>query len=323
MKTITESEIYAYTEKSYHVSGKIQQVLTGKAGRNVTVDLTPKIDAVVRAYRTQVIALKAQEAIEKGYIQFVYGDPNVMLPPFMPFVRYQGKDGMPHVVFDLSYTTYVEKEDRSGAKSVDMDLRQLFSIMATCYFVLDTDAQTILPPMVYQVTAKWWALMFCKVLNRSLALNTNRDRYDAFQYFAMQYYLQNILELEPTLATPAAVANLKNGKNPFIKDIEGTLAIKGINMYESFDTFCHTLFDNSITGVGDAHADASMNMPTFISSFIRMYDIKCLYALATYPYFLYIIISANNQDRGFNRRVLEDVMIEPRMYEKMMLELMK
>ena len=323
MKTITETEIYAITEKSYKVSAKIQQVLTGKAGKNVTADLAPKIDAVVRAYRNQVVALKAQEAIDKGLIQFVYGDPNVMLPPFMPFVRYQGKDSIPHVVFDLSYTTYTEKEDRSGAKTVDIDLRQLFSIMTTCYLVLDMDKQTVLPPMVYQVTAKWWAMMFCKVLNRSLALNTNRDRYDAFQYFAMQYYLQNILGLDPVLATPAAVANLKNGKNPFIKDIEATLAIKEINMYESFETFCHALFDNSVTGVGGIHTDAAMNMTTFIASFIRMYDVKCLYTLATFPYFLYVIISANNQDRGFNRRILEDVMIEPRMYEKMMLELCK
>ena len=323
MKTITNTNIFDFTDKAYGTSKLMGQVLTGKVGVDVTNKLMDKIESIPKAFRDSV-SIRAVEAVKNGRIRFVYGPPAVMLPPFCPFICYMDK-GVRKIVFDLTLTSFGEKKSRySSDTEYDMDVRQLYAMLVAGAILIDTDTNTTINPEAMKTLSLWWAKMFCKVLNRHLALSTNKDRYDAFMYFAMKYFLINILETPDIIANNTAVGNLVNGKNSFINVIEAQIATKDIDIYKDFNTFCDAMFDNSITGIGGVREhEAGMNKSTYIDSFIKMYGMQALYSLATYPYFLYTVIQATNSDRGFNKRIFEDVMINPKMYAKVIMVLAK
>ncbi len=324
MKRITDSEIFKYTESAYHTGDRIVPVVTGKVGKDVTSELSEELESLPKFYRNDPIVLKALQMVENGSLRFVYGDPDKMLPAFMPFVTVMTKDG-PAVIFDLTSSTFVYKQDRyTKAEYCDMDIRQLYSMCMTAVFVIDMGKNTILPSTVNGTTAMWWAKMFCKVLNRHMNLNANRDLYNTFLYLAMKYYLINILELSEKLADETASNQFRDGKTTMMRTIEGKMLQLAPDAYSSFASFCSAIFNYEITGLGGMRANnSSMNMSTFISLFIGIYDIKSLFTLATFPYFLYMAIATNNADRGFNRRIVEDVMVEPKPYAVMITELTK
>lgn len=323
MKTITNTNIFEFTDKAYKVSQRMGQVLSGKVGSDVTNKLMDKIESIPKAFR-DAVSIRAVEAVKSGRIRFVAGLPATMLPPFCPFICYMDK-GVRKIVFDLSLTTFAEKKGRYSAETeYDMDIRQLYAMLVTGYILINIDTNDTIHPEAMKTLSLWWAKMFCKVLNRHLALSTNRDRYDAFMYFAMKYFLINILEVPEVIANNTAIGNMINGKNSFINMIEAQIAMKEVDVFKDFNTFCDTMFDNSITGIGGVRdAEVGMNKTTYIDSFIKMYGMQALYSLATFPYFLYTVIMANNTDRGFNKRVFEDVMINPKMYARVIINLAK
>lgn len=316
MKTITNTNIFEYTEKSYKVSGRMGQVLSGRVGSVVTDKIMDQIESIPRAFK-DAVSIKAVEAVKAGKIKFVAGPPNLMLPPFCPFILYMEK-GERKILFDLTLTSYSEKTNRfSKELEYDIDIRQLYAMLVSGYVLINIDTNGTIPPEAMRTLSLWWAKMFCKVLNRHLALSTNKDRYDAFMYFTMKFFLINILECPLAIADGVAVGNLVDGKNSFINLVEGQLAAQDIDLYKDFNTFCDALFDNSITGIGGVREkEIGMNKATFIDSFIKMYGIQTLYSLATFPYFFHTVVLANNTDRGFNKRIFEDVMINPKLYAR-------
>lgn len=313
MKSITATDIYTATDTFYQTTRHIKSVVGG-AGTVITHELDSKIDSISKAYKDSII-VKAINDLQSGRIQLIYGDPKKMLPPFMPFINFT-KNGERRTLVDLTYSSFSVRTNRvTGEETYDMDIRQLYSLLITAELTSDFDKNTVIPPAAASAASELWAKMFCKVLNKVLMLNTNRELYNAFYYFAARYFIQNILEMSPIFAEQSATASLRDGKNVYINSIESKLKDHGWDLYQDFGFFCRVMFDTEITEIhGSRYGSGEMNRLSYLNTFTNMYDLKSLFALASFPYFLYLVVSINNADKGFNRRIFEDVLVDAKRY---------
>ena len=315
MKTILQTEVFSVADSTYHIKDRISNVLQGKGVKDLTEDLMDKIDMLPKVFKG-TLTLQAVNAVKRGEIRLVLGNPKTTLPSFMPFlvVAAQGKN---QVIIDLTATSFQVKTDRvTKEPRYDIDIHQLYSLLVSAYISLFINRNTVLPTEALRLSTLWWSTMFCKVLNRTIGLSINRERYEAFRYLAMRFYSHNILENTEKVSEELAESFLPDhNKSIMLRTIENNIASQDIDPYSSFENFCKVLFNNEITGAVTAGTtNGRMNLSTYISLFVRMYGQKSLFALASFPYFMYMIIGTNNADKGFNRRVVEDVMVDPRRY---------
>lgn len=204
-----------------------------------------------------------------------------------------------------------------------MDIRQLNSLVVTAYLFLNFKPNTLIPPDVTETLAIGWARMFNKVLCQTMGLNTNPDRYNAFSYFAMKFFMIYFLDISEKSADVFVSNMVKNGKNSFIRQMEEIIVARNLHPFDSFENFCNMLFDHDITSIGSARAMGELNVASYLKVFTRIYGMNSIFSLAAFPYFLYTYISVNNANRGFNRRVFEDVMVNPKSYMRVMKDLSK
>lgn len=320
MKSITQSDVYERTASVYKIPEHIRSVLNG-AGRRINTEIAPMIVTMQRNYKDSATQ-KAVEDFEKGSIILVYGDGDVMLPPQLPMIK-TIKDNREVVICDLSYTSFEARRDRkTGETSYYMETRQLNSMLLAAHYFLAMRPNTLIPPQTTIYMANAWARMFCKALNRAVYLNRDRDRFDAFRYYAMMYFMINLLDMKEPRAEQVTLSQFKDGKNYIVRHIDEEITARGLTPYNSFHEFCEMLFNKEITGIGGGITGGeSMNMASYLRAFIATYDVKALYSLAAFPYFLYLYISVNNANRGFNVRVYEDIMVNNTQYSAVMAEL--
>ena len=319
MKSIMQTDVFAQSAKKFAIEPKIKNMVSGKAGKVLTYeDIAPYLTSALRSFRESVF-LKAVEDFKNGDLILVYcNDMGEALPPFLPFVKF-AKDGKKKVVIDVSYIF----SERDGIYSL-RQIEALYSLMIAAEYTLELfDPKAILPSNLISLTAQMWAKMFCKVLNKIIALGINRDRYEAFMYFAMQFYCRYILETPIVTANSIAESYLKNGKTPLINSIEGEIHTREIDIYGNFQNFCTVMFNNDITGVrsGPRGSSSEINYVTYMSAFMHEFDQSSLYGLAAFPYFLLMIIRVNVGSRDINRRALEDIMLDMKKYVEITKEL--
>ena len=157
-----------------------------------------------------------------------------------------------------------------------------------------------------------WAKMYNKVLNKMVGLSTNKERYETFMYFAIRFFCKYYLECPDALCDTIAEAYLPAGKTLLIHDIEKKVVERSINMYSSFEIFCNTLFDNSITSLRATRLGDNIEMNTYLyfRKFVDMYDFSASGSLCSFQYFLFTVISvfysANIVSRSLDDIVITD-----------------
>lgn len=316
MKSVATTDLFQRFESVYQINAHLKSVIGG-AGVRVTTELASDILAMERSYR-DILTTKACKALTNGDIILVYGDPAKMLPPFMPFIK-TIKNGKEVVICDLSMTSFSARQNKvTGETQYSMDIRQLNSIIVAAYIFLNLKKNSIIPPDIIQTMAIAWARMFTKVLNQAIGLNTNPDRYNAFMYFAMKFFMIYLLDIEEKRADIFVTEMSKDGKSTYVRQMEEAIVTRGLTPYKSFEDFCNTLFNQEISGIGSGRTMGDLNAASYLKVFTRIYGLNSIFALAAFPYFMYVYISVNNANRGFNRRVFEDVMVNPRNYTTVM-----
>ena len=321
MRSIMQTDIYSQTTKNFAIEAKLANLISGKGGKKLSSeDISSHLVSLTRSYKDPVL-VRAIEEFKNGNIILIYcKDMSESLPPFMPFVKFS-KGTNRKVLVDLSYMM----TERDGVYNV-RQLESLYCMLTVAELTLELfDAKTILPIEVITICAQMWAKMFCKVLNRHIALNINRDRYEAFNYFAVQYFCRYILETPIVTANSVAETVLYNGKTPLINNIEGEVNSQKIDMYGSFENFCHTMFNNEMTGMrsGSRGSADEMNYVTYLSAFMKEFDRSSLFGLAAFPYFLLMIFRVNTGSRDINKRALEEIMMNPKQFVVIFKELQK
>ena len=294
------------------------------------IDLAPELTtqlANIRKIYNDVLTSKALDAVEKGdLIIFAARNPKHCMPSYMPFIKYKVGDKQKVAIDVTKYVVLKPIKGQDDAYDVTIDIKKLYCFIISAYLYQSKfDKDTQISSKLAKSSAVVWAKLFCKVLEMKVGLATNKDRHDAFMYFAMMFFLVNLIDYNKESAENLAKSFFRsNMVSPTVKFIEASVNDKNINMYESFETFCNTLFDPDITGLRSLRLKGTnnvINVEYYVSQYITLYHMTSAFSLAAFPYFIWMIISTCNWAYLFNDKTIEAIASEE--YGNIMPELYK
>jgi hypothetical protein len=310
MKKLTSSDLFNYVDNGKMYSKLIAATLQSKDIHIVNDNLKPQLESITKFYKITIMR-QVNTAIEKKRIILYYtDDPNIDIPVSLPFFKLK-KNNQNVVMVNLTRFINVRK-DKSGKEIIDydIDIKQLFSFVMPAYYQLEHfDDDCVLPAKAIEDSAIIWANMFNKINIRILGISSDGDKYDTFKYFAMMYFMINILDTPARIAENIALKNLYNGKPALAVEIEDKLDAKEINIYSDFKTLCDVLFSTEYTRVRPANKGVSTNIDFvyYMKSFIRQYGFSAVFSLAAYPYFIFTIFAARTMSHMNNVNAFDDI----------------
>lgn len=312
---LTKTDIFQYFEKSgARMEDRIKALVTNS---NASIILNEALEETTLTRFGQnfkePIALKALVAVRNGSLVLFYAKPEYNLPECMPFFRYT-MGGKTKVAINLTNITQVsgdQNDPNSLVYTVD-DMRKLYAMLVAGYINLMIPNPEKFPIKSIEYGAMMWARMFCKVLNRTIGLSTNKERYEAYFYFAARFFMKYLIGVPDDTVDSASDALLKNGKSPLIIMIEEKCKDANINMYADFTSFCATLFNNDVSNIKglrmvSANPGERLNVSFFIRRFIDTYHQGAIMALASVHYFTWMVISVQKKAYLLNIKMLGDV----------------
>ena len=322
MLNLTDSDVFKLQDSSGILSKKIQAVLqkgmTGQTGKDIIIlnnDLADSIQNMKRLYNEPIV-LNIMKAIQSGDLLLVNLSIEYSIPKCLPFIRFRASNNKTKVMVNL--TPYVDvKKDSLGKEVYSISAQKLYPILISAYLTLSKfDERYMLPANALSSSAYIWAAMFNKILCKTVALGTNRDRYDAFMYFAMKFFCIYIVQTPDQIAENVARGYLtkKGLKNfPMLDNMLQKIDERNINIYESFTTFCRALFNNEITNLrvnSSERASHDINVTMFINRFVDQYTYTALMSLASYPYFLFAVLNTALKTRVVNDLAFQDIITD-------------
>lgn len=299
MKLIQETDMFQFMNgnKDAVINNKIKKLITSGM-RNVTQEIDYNLRTVERAYKDP-LTIATLDAVKMGtIIPFIAIDPKECMPIYMPFIKFAAGDGKLRMAVDLTQFSSVKYDEINDMLDVKIDNVKLYILLVVAYIYFEFANKTsVLTPTLNKLTSDVWAKMIVNIFNGELGLGTNRERQEAFIYFCQKFYLCNILECPPAIYENDAIYSFRNKKkSSFVIEMEELINNKGINMYENFTTFITTLLNADITGLNQNRAkikSGQVGMQWFMSKFITRYGVASGFAVASFPYFMWMLFSAN------------------------------
>lgn len=310
MKLFTETDIFDYLNKGNHLQSRIFKILDSKSGAIVLNEkLKPDLDTIMKVYK-EPSTLMFMKAIRNNDILLVDIPLEFNLPECLPFIKYK-KDGHDKLIINVTNYVSRKKDTETGDVEYKIDIKKLYSLCLSGYLYLALLTKNVaLPPDTIKNSALIWARMFNKVLNKTIALSTNKERYEAFTYFAMRFFMTYYLECPEVVVDNISNSYLKNGKGYLIDFMETKINDLDLKPYESFSNFCEVLFNNEVSnlkGIRVNNINENINLSFYIKRFIDMYNLSAVMSLSSYPFFLFAIISSFNWSGICNDRSMEDI----------------
>ena len=326
MKLINDSTIYKFMLKDK--DSTLNAYRSEIVGGGMTVlngELVVQLANIKKIYRDRLTQLAVDEVTKGNMIIYSAKNPTHCMPSYMPFIKYKVQDEQ-KVAIDITQYATVKKIKDSEDLDVVMDTKKLYVFIISAYLYLRTfNRNTILPSKLAKSSAIVWAKLFCKILEMKVGLATNRERHDSFMYYAMMFFLVNIIEYNEEAAKAIAKSYFKTGVvNSTIGYIETQIENRNLPIYATFEDFCKIMFDPEITGIRTMRLKNSNDRITleyFVSQYITMYHVTSAFSLAAYPYFIWMVISACNWAYLFNDKTIEPIASEE--YNTIMTELWK
>ena len=326
MKLINDSTIYKFMLKDK--DSTLNAYRSEIVGGGMTVlngELVVQLANIKKIYRDRLTQLAVDEVTKGNIIIYSAKNPTHCMPSYMPFIKYKVQDEQ-KLAIDITQYATVKKIKDSEDLDVVMDTKKLYVFIISAYLYLRTfNRNTILPSKLAKSSAIVWAKLFCKILEMKVGLATNRERHDAFMYYAMMFFLVNIIEYNEEAAKAIAKSYFKTGVvNSTIGYIETQIENRNLPIYATFEDFCKIMFDPEITGIRTMRLKNSNDRITleyFVSQYITMYHVTSAFSLAAYPYFIWMVISACNWAYLFNDKTIEPIASEE--YNTIMTELWK
>ena len=309
MKDVHETDIFQILDAKNNIRKKVESNI-----KNSMVDLKPYLTEQLRRVRNiwnDNLTNKTLAAIESGNIIVYYTPGADRLPIFYPFIKFKVA-GVPKIAVDISnFNNGITKNAATDELNVKIDDKKLYTLITSAYLYLAAypTKDSTLPPYLATMLSDLWAKLFCNVLVAKAGLGTNKDRYEAFMYFAQKYFLLNILEVPPQTADDIAAMQFK-GKtlNPTTKQIAEACASRGLEMYTNLPTFCNVLFNADITGLRALKVSNNnnevMNFEAFLRNYITTYYAASGLSLAALPYFMWMTLSANMNSGTFKDNLI-------------------
>lgn len=318
MLNITDSDIFRMENGTNIFSNKVGAILQRAAaspnGNEDIVILNGKItDSLnnLKKMHSEPVILKAINDIQSGRMILVDLSTKYSLPSCLPFIRYKGNSET-KILVNLSQ--YVEKtKTNSGEILYKVSVPKLYCLVLCAYLTLNVfNERYILPGKALSSAAYIWASMFNKILSRTVALSTNKERYDAFMYFAMKFFCIYIAQVPEQVAEDVANGYLlKRGRKDFtmVKEMKDRMANFNYKPYEDFGHLCYALFDERVTNLRGIVADSvakEINESFYLKRFINQYSFTALFSLAAFPYFLFTVLNASAKTRIVNDMAFQD-----------------
>lgn len=297
-------------------SEKIKNILISNQKKNISSYLTKSLNDIVKIYKDKAI-IKAVHEVQLGNIKLYVLPENLQLPMCLPFIKYRDKNGE-RVFIDMS--KFVNEKNIGGDIEYEVDLRQLYTLILSAYITLQfVDESTVLSTEIMRYSAIVWAKIFCKVLNQTIGLSTNKDKYYAYMYMTMKFYLLKQLHAPEPVAESicsAYVGEFYQGKkelNYFLNNMTRVIEERQYKPFDNIEQFCYTMFSDEVSGTSGiraANIADNINITAFFKKYMTMYGASSVMALGSWPYFMMMIISANNQAGIVNDRSLKDIVKE-------------
>ena len=298
MKLIQDTDIFSYMNggKEALLNKQIANLLSSGM-YIVTKEIDYDLRTIEKVFKDP-LTIATIQAINKGEIlPIIAKHPAEAMPVYMPFIKYKSASGL-KIAVDITQYSNIKTDAVNEEISVSIDRRKLYVLLVTAYMYLyHSDKTSVLTPRLMQITAMDWAKVFTKVFDVKLGLSTNRERKDAFMYLAMKYYLINILEAPEGVVDSIALLAFKDKiRNSLCKQIEATIQERQIDLYSNLTTFVTTLLNADITGLKHSRAKITQDVgfQFYMKEYITMYGVSAGFGLASFPYFLWMLLSANN-----------------------------
>ncbi len=310
MRLFAESDIFEYLDKGNVLQNKIHRILAGKSGSLI---LNPKLEgdikSMVKVYKDPT-TLKAANAVRSGEIILAKIPIELNLPECLPYIKHR-KNGKERIIINVSNYVIENKDRDTGEVDYTIDVKKLYSLVIPGFLYLKSMHAKYTPsPEAIKISATIWARMFNKVLIRTIGLTTNQERYEAFMYFGMRFFMKYYLDIPDALVRDISEGYLSNGKGYLIDYMETKIKDLNLDPYESFTSFCSTLFNNEVSnmkGIRINNVEENINVSFYLKKFIDMYNMSAVMALSSYPFFIFTIFSAFHWSNICNDRALEDV----------------
>lgn len=314
MRSFTQSDIFESLCKVAPLKTKMTAILDGKARPIIlNQNLSGDLKTMQKLFKETVV-LQAANAVQRGEIILVKLTPEFNLPDAIPFFKYK-KNGQAKVIVNLTKYLIETPDNDAGDIVYQMDPKKLCAMIVPAYVTLkcfDTESGAVgLPPDVLRYSAILWARMFNKVLIRAASINSSPDRYEAFMYLAIKFFLKYYMDADDALANDIADHFLKNGKTYVIEYMEAKIEELNLHPYDSFVDFCTTIFNHEVSqikGMKIGGINEKINVSFYLRNFKNMYQETAYLALASYPYFFWSLYGGYLKANICNDRSLEDIL---------------
>lgn len=265
----------------------------------------------------ETLTMKAVDAIKAYDIILVAMPIDKRFPANIPYLKTK-RNGKDCVIVDLSKYCAVKRSDSGAIVEVKCDIPKLYNLVIPAFIALTVlNSQTI----ISTETTKWmsylWAKLFNKVLTSQKIFVGNQERYEAFMYFAMRFFMLYYLQTPEAIVDKISGEFIKGVKSKYILMIESNLKQKNINLYADWTTFAFTMFSNEITNIR-AITNVEMNAEQYLRLFSGYMGRDGAYlALWSADYFFYCLFVTYNKayilnDRAWDIIVNENTKIMPR-----------
>lgn len=324
MLSYLNSEIFNLMNRNDAITNKIKEC--GRA-INEKVIVNNKIETMegfMRTYRESIVSMIRSD-IDKRRIIIICPEIDKRFPANIPFIKTKinGKDCS---VVDISKYARVYKDENGNIEKVNIDVDKLYSILVPAYIDLHLFYDTVaLPSESIKLLSIMWAKMFNKVLIARKIFVGNNERYEAFMYFAMRFFMKYYLQCPDPVVDNISL-NYVGTKSKYIMYIENNLEMKGVDLYRNWTTFASTMFSNEITNLSAFTQNGSMMDEKL---YLQLFDSSmgkdgAYLALWSVPYFLYCIFATYNQSYCLNDRAWQDVVLsDKKMVPNLMNSLVK
>lgn len=298
MKLIQETDIFSYINGGKEaILNKQIAALISTGSKIVTKELDYDLRTIEKSFKDPLTTATMKAIAESKIIPIIANESQNAMPTYMPFVKYKGSNGM-KIAVDITQFAHIKNDVVNEEISISIDRRKLYVLLVSAYlYYYHGDKTSVLTPRLMQITAIDWAKIFTKIFDIKLGLSTNKERKDTFMYLAAKYYLINILEAPEGVIDGIALQVFKDKlKNSLCKQIEITINERGIDLYKDLTTFTTTLLNADITGLKNSRAKITQDVgfQFYMKEFITMFGLPAGFSLAAFPYFIWMLISANN-----------------------------
>ena len=307
MLKYTESDIFAKMNTGNSIYNDLVNAIKSIDAQTIlNPKITESLEQMHKAYR-ETMTLRVIEAVKSYEIVIIAMPINKRFPANIPFVKTK-RQGRDCAVVDLSKYATVVRDNAGNIVDVKCDIPKLYNILIPAYISLHVlNDQTVISSETTKWMAYLWARLFNRVLMSQRIFVGNQERYEAFMYFAMRFFMIYYLQTPEAIVNKISDEFIKGAKSNYIMMIENNLKQRDINLYKDWSTFAFMMFSNEITNIR-AITSVEMNVEQYLRTYSNYMGKDGAYlALWSADYFFFCIFATYNHAYILNDRAWDDI----------------